>query len=197
MSDWERRFRVGRGEARARRDVGTERVYEYEEDGHVLRERWDPRETGTVFPVDFRAWSEPPGAPMSNEARERAFLALWRIARKDSVRALLEFVGEFHIARHWARTSGFLLSVYDGGRIEYMERGRTLELSFHHDHKDYYRAIAEPPAEPRWTYPPETAVAPEHWERIQGRLRSARSEDMWIGANLGWRIEIRAQEAIS
>lgn len=196
MTQWERRVRVGPGEARARSGVGPERLYEYEEAGRVLRLSWDPRETGTVLAVALGDWSEPPGTALTDEERERALVGAWKVAKKDSVRALLELVGGCYVARHWARTTGFLLDVHDDGRIEYMELGRTLELRYRRDPDHAYRAVVDPPTEPRWTYPAGASIAPPHWERICQRLRAAGSDDMWIGRNLSWRIDVPAPPTI-
>lgn len=175
--------------SRALAGGGPDRVYEYEEDGRVLRVRWEPRESGTTLELSSSTWSEPAGEPMSEEARERARRAIGKLARKDGIRLIVEDVEGTPVVRQWDRTSPFVLNVHDDGRLEYMELHHTLRLRFRPDFDaNPAHAAVELPEEPEWTVPAGEPIGAKHFERIRERLTRAGPDDMDIGRSRGWRI---------
>jgi hypothetical protein len=183
-------LRLGAGVARAvSGESGISRGLEYEESGRVLRVWWDPRESGTVVPFKTDAWDIPPGAVPTEDERQRAREGIWAIARKVGAQAAIDESPDLpcRVAVGWKRSSGFLVNVHESGRIiEYLETRRTLVVRYRETAS--YHAVVTPPHDARWTYPAGVPIGPDAWRVIVERLAKATASDMWIGANLPWRI---------
>lgn len=166
-------------------------IFEYEEAGHVLRKEWNAEETGVYFPLSTALWTEPAEEPIPEEARERVRDGFWKVAKKAGVRAILETLSTYScwVAVRWMRDSGFLLCIFDNGEIVYMQRGKTLKLTFERRGEGRVAIVRRPP-EPRWRFPEDVPVQDAEWQLIAQRLRDARDADIWLGR--GWRITVEA-----
>lgn len=169
-------------------ESGVSRGLEYEEDGRALGAWWDPRESGTVIPVQTTSWNG--GRSMSADERERVRIGLWAVAREIGAHVILDESPDLPcpVAVAWDRPRGFLINVHDAKRIEYFQVRRTLVLPY--SEAEPYHAVAAVPDDPRWTYPTGEPIPPDQWRTILDRLTTATKADMWIGSNLPWRITI-------
>ena len=183
--------RVGGGSARAYdRDAGSGYSLEYEEQRHIARTAWDPRDDGVRMTMKTHTWDEPYGANPSAEERQRVREGLWKIGRKVGVEMAVDASPDLPcpFVVGWKRTSAFLVDVHDGGRIEYFEVRRTLVLKYAEPQP--YHAVVTMPDDLRWTYPAGEALAPEARRMIVQRLAGATRKEMGVGSNLPWRITI-------
>ena len=188
--------RVGPGVARELPGGGSlTGTFEFEENGRKLRVDWDARESGTVLPVRADVWDAPAGQPIAPDSRERLFESLWALARTRGIHVVLDESPSLpcRVARGWDRTTGFLVNVHDGGKLEYLEVGRTLALGYR-EPVDYH-AVVDLPQAPRWTYPPGAPIGADEWRSVLQRLARCSPSDMWIGSNKPWRIEIPGRSA--
>lgn len=170
---------------------GPSLAYEVREGDHVLRVDWDPRETDVFLYQYFEEWSSPAGEPLKGADRERVLAALWPVvAKHGGVTAIIDESRDLRAPRvaQWNRgEDGHLIDVNDGGELLYMERRRSLRLSFRR--RDLYVAVVAWPAQPRWTEP-DAPVTPEEEVVVCRRLLAATSRDMRIGKHLPWRIVV-------
>jgi hypothetical protein len=183
--------RVGDGTARAYdRDGGLGYSLEYEEQWHIVRTAWDPRDDGVCMTMKTQAWDEPYGENPSAEERQRVREGLWKIGRKVGAEIAVDASPDLPcpVVVGWKRTSEFLVDVHDGGRIDYFEVRRTLVLPY--TEPEPYHAVVTMPGDLPWTYPPGEALAAEARRIIVQRLTSATRKNMGVGSNLPWRITI-------
>jgi hypothetical protein len=183
--------RVGAGTARAyERDGGLGYSLEYEEQWHIVRTAWDPRDDGPRMTMKTQAWDEPYGENPSAEERQRIREGLWKLGRKVGAEMAVDVSPDLPcpVVVGWKRTSEFLVDVHDGGHIEYFEVRRTLVLGY--TEPEPYHAVVSLPSDLRWTYPPVEAIAPEARRMIVQRLGSATKKDLGVGSNLPWRITV-------
>lgn len=184
-------LRLGPGTARAYdRDGGLGYSLEYEEHWHIVRTAWDPRDDGVRMTMKTHAWDEPYGESPSDEERQRVREGLWKIGRKVGAEIAVDESPDLPcpVVVGWKRASEFLVDVHDGGRVVYFEVRRTLVLAY--AEPEPYHAVVTVPGDPRWTYPPGEAIAPDAWRTVLARLAGATKKDMGIGSNLPWRITI-------
>lgn len=185
------RVPVAGGEGRVLASGATERTLEIELAGRTSRQVWDPRETGPILFARLDAWTEPGGAALTPDDRERVLDALWQLApRTGGVRAVVEWVGAIDgcVAWRWDRGADGALVRVRPERVDVLELGRTARVGCVTTSAADGAPIARvDPATARWVYPRPEPLDDEAWARVWSHLSAARDAD-YILTDHGWRF---------
>lgn len=148
-----------------------------QEDGHLLRIPFDPREDGTELYTDLKAWTEPAGEALPASARpavvERLLQALLAFSPKDPWRIWDQVWPRFPLA--WVNRPETFLIEHSDTWLQYSEVGRSIVLPCTlipvQVAGEKPRLQVHPPTSPTWTFP-ETAgvISPADWKRILQHL---------------------------
>jgi hypothetical protein len=127
---------------------------------------------------------------LSHELDGLPLRILWALAPAPGIHVVLDESGSLpgSVARGWDRTTGFMVNVHDGGKLEYLEIGRAVALGYR-EPVDYH-AVVDLPQGPRWTYPPGAPIGADEWRSILQRLARCSASDMWVGSSKPWRVAI-------
>lgn len=182
---------AGGGEARMIARGSLARTFEFEEDGRVYRDEWDPRDTGSLLLVAPTNWTSPPGEPIEASTRDAILDGFWQLASTTGkIARIVEWrpIEKCHVAIRWERGEGGFLARIAKDAIEYLELGRTAFVPAAPVAGATRRAKLGDESAARWRFPADASVTHDDWNRIAANLRGAKPGDMFF-SEPGWTIE--------
>lgn len=190
MTDVLARVPLPTGEARCVYDGPTSRVLEVDLGGRVLRETWDPRDSGVVLYATPTTWTEPAGVQLTPDDVAAVLDALWTLApHTGGVRAIISYerASACQVVRRWDRGDTGLLVRVENDYVDVLELGRTARVPTTADHAVSPSIAVLRWAEARWLHP-AGAMTDDDRARLVRRLGAAQGDDFGL-TDRPWRFE--------
>lgn len=156
-----------------------------QDDGHLFRMQFDPREDGTEVYVTLDTWTEPADAAMAESDRpavvDRLMQALLAYSPKDPWRIWAQAWPRFLLAMA-NRPETFFIEHSDTW-VLYTEVGRSIVIPCTYAPAsaagEKHHITVHAPKEPAWTFPANGGpIPPADWKIIQERLGQMPDADL-------------------